>query len=159
MPIVTVRLPANILDQQSKDRLATGITDACAQAESIPDSPAHRIGIWILVDEVAEGCWFAGGGREALTAFIPVTVVVNPPEGVLDGARRKILLRGISSAVDAAVSDETRQAQTSVVMRDVSEGCWGIREEIVGLKQHATLWGYQHLQHLVAPAGKSPADP
>jgi len=84
-----------------------------------------------------------------LAAFVPVVILVYPPEGVLDEERRRVLVRGITAAVDAALSGETRQAQTSIVMLDVPEGCWGVRERILGLKQHATLWGYEHLQHLV----------
>lgn len=149
MPTICVRVPGQTFDQAAKDLLASGITDACARAESIPDDLARRIGIWVLIDEVAEGYWFAAGARDALAAFVPVVVQVYPPAGVLDADRREILVRGISSAVDAALSDEKRKAQTSVVILEVPEGHWGVREQIIGLKQHAALWGYEHLQHLV----------
>lgn len=99
MPTVCVRVPAETFDQGAKDLLASGITDACARAEGIPDDPARRIGSWVLIDEVAEGCWFAGGARDALAAFVPIVVQVYPPAGVLDADRREILVRGISSAV------------------------------------------------------------
>lgn len=152
MPTVCVRVPAETFDQGAKDLLASGITDACARAEGIPDDPARRIGIWVLIDEVAEGCWFVGGARDALAAFVPIVVQVYPPAGVLDADRREILVRGISSAVDAALSDEKRKAQTSVVILEVPEGHWGVREKIIGLKQHAALWGYEHLEHPVTGA-------
>ena len=153
MPTVSIRIPEGTLDQAARDRLAAGITRACAQAESIPDVPARRIGTWVLIDEVAEGRWFAGGGRDALAAFVPVIVEVHPPEGVLDDERRALLVREVSRAVDAALTNDTRQAQTSVVLLEVPEGHWGVREQIVGLKQHAKLWGYEHLQHIVMSEG------
>ncbi len=148
MPIVTVRLPAGILDPTTKDRLASGITEACAEAESIPDEPAHRVGTWVLIEEFPAEGWYVGGGRDALEAFIPVVVVVHPPEGVLDQARRLMMIRGISTAVDSALEAENRQAQTSTTILDVPEGHWGVREQQIGLKDHARLWGYQHLQDL-----------
>jgi len=42
--------------------------------------------------------------------------------------------------------------ETSVVILEVPEGHWGVREKIIGLKQHAALWGYEHLEHLVTGA-------
>ncbi len=148
MPTVTLRIPAELLDQDAKDRLAADITQACAEAESIPDEPARRIGTWVLIDEIPAGSWYAGGGRDALAAFIPAVAIVHPPEGVLDEARRGVMIRGISAAVDRAFADEGRQAQTSIMLLDVPEGHWGVREQVIGLKEHANLWGYAHLQHL-----------
>ena len=90
------------------------------------------------------------GSPDPLALFVPVAVCVNAPEGVLDEARRVSMIRGVSAAVDAALESEGRSAQTSITLLDVPEGHWGVRDRVVGLKDHAALWGYAHLQHLVS---------
>lgn len=58
---VGVRTPAGALDDERRAGLVREVTELVLQAEGSLNTPEHAARVWVILDEVAEGSWGAGG--------------------------------------------------------------------------------------------------
>lgn len=66
MPIVTIKVPAASLDAAQKAAMVRKVTDAVVEAEGIP---SVRRGTYVLIEEIPDGGWGAGGQAWTLDAL------------------------------------------------------------------------------------------
>ncbi|MBR1219817.1 hypothetical protein JQ557_17545 [Bradyrhizobium sp. U87765 SZCCT0131] len=151
MPNMIVKVPEGVFDETARAALGKGLHAAAKAVEGWGDDPRQEILTWVLVEEVKQGCFFAGGADQT-SRFIPVIVLLYPPAGVIDEAGRAEAVRRIHQAVtDAKPADDPRRVATSIMVRDVADGTWGASGEIWRLPDFARAAGYKHLRHLCAP--------
>jgi 4-oxalocrotonate tautomerase family enzyme len=62
MPLVHVTVPEGSLSPQRKQLMVEKITDATLEAEGLPNNEKTRMLTWVIINEVADGNWGAGGG-------------------------------------------------------------------------------------------------
>jgi len=58
---VGVRTPAGALDDPRRAGLVQEVTELVLRAEGSRNTPEHAARVWVILDEVAEGSWGAGG--------------------------------------------------------------------------------------------------
>lgn len=150
MPNIIVKIPAGSFDAAARARLVEGINAAAAQAEQIPDNPKQRMLCWVIVEEIAAGCWTCGG-VDLSAVLVPVLVQIHIPPGVLDDDARGQYVKGIYAALGAALPDEKRRIACSCIINEVADGNWGINGAIWHLPDFAEHAGFLHLQDLVKP--------
>jgi phenylpyruvate tautomerase PptA (4-oxalocrotonate tautomerase family) len=149
MPNIIVKAPKGVFDAAGRAAIAAGLTQAAKQVEQIGDEPRHAMQIWIAIEEIAEGCLFAGG-HDALKRIIPVFVQFYVPAGVVDGNARADAVRLVQAAIASAKpASDSRPVVTSVIVADVAEGTWGGNGALLSLRDLARAAGYKHLQHLI----------
>ncbi|CAN5865878.1 hypothetical protein BH11PSE1_BH11PSE1_11840 [soil metagenome] len=149
MPTIIAKVPQGVFDAPARARLARGLTAAAKAAEQGGDDPRHALVTWVLIDEVAPGGLFAGGG-EALERMIPVVVLFHYPQGVLDDPARALAVRLIQEAAAAAKpAADPRPVMTSAILTEVADGTWGATGVLWRLPDFAKAAGFKHLQHLV----------
>ena len=59
MPLVNIRVPEGSLSEEKKNRMIKLVTDAVVEAEGYGD--AVRPITWVIIEEVKDGNWGAGG--------------------------------------------------------------------------------------------------
>ena len=62
MPLVHVTVPEGSLSDARKQLMVEKITDATLEAEGLPNNERTRMLTWVIINEVKEGNWGAGGG-------------------------------------------------------------------------------------------------
>jgi 4-oxalocrotonate tautomerase len=62
MPLVHVTVPEGSLSAARKQLMVEKITAATLEAEGLPDNERTRMLTWVLINEVKDGNWGAGGG-------------------------------------------------------------------------------------------------
>jgi 4-oxalocrotonate tautomerase family enzyme len=62
MPLVHVTVPEGSLSEARKQLMVEKITAAALEAEGLPDTERSRMLTWVIINEVREGNWGAGGG-------------------------------------------------------------------------------------------------
>ncbi len=145
MPVITVKIPSDAFAGTHRAALMTGIVEAAAAAEQIPDEPMNRLFCMVSVEEATEGNWVSGS-IEMSRQTLPCLITAHVPAGVLDARSRSVFAELIHRAcVQALPENEKRNLITSLVIQDVSEGSWGINGAIWDLKQFAEAAGYTHL--------------
>jgi phenylpyruvate tautomerase PptA (4-oxalocrotonate tautomerase family) len=150
MPNVIIKLPEGVFDGEGRAKIARGVTAAAKVVEQFGDAPAQEFLTWIVIEEVKNGCFFAGG-LDPTANVIPVMVMFSPPAGVIEADSRAQLVKLIQDAIASAKSSsDSRPVITSVMITDVDDGHWGARGAIWRLPDLARAAGYKHLQHLVA---------
>ena len=58
---VGVRTAAGALDDDRRAGLVSEVTELVLRAEGSPNTPANADRVWVILDEVADGSWGAGG--------------------------------------------------------------------------------------------------
>ncbi|HEX8955616.1 MAG TPA: tautomerase [Burkholderiaceae bacterium] len=145
MPNILVRLPQGSLNEETKAQLAARIADAAAEAERIPADPLCRSLCWVLIEDIAPGCWTCGG-IDMTAKRLPVMLQIHIPAGVIDDPGREAYAAGIAAAVKSVFSDEPRSIAISSVFMEVPDGFWGVGEKIWRLDEFARRAGYRHLR-------------
>jgi 4-oxalocrotonate tautomerase family enzyme len=73
MPLVHVTVPEGSLSEARKQLMVEKVTAAALEAEGLPDNERTRMLTWVIINEVKDGNWGAGGGvvhlRDIGTAF------------------------------------------------------------------------------------------
>ena len=62
MPLVHVTVPEGSLSEARKQLMVEKVTAATLEAEGLPDNERTRMLTWVIINEVKEGNWGAGGG-------------------------------------------------------------------------------------------------
>ena len=62
MPLVHVTVPEGSLSEARKKLMVEKITEAALEAEGLPDNERTRTLTWVIINEVKDGNWGAGGG-------------------------------------------------------------------------------------------------
>lgn len=62
MPLVHVTVPQGSLSDARKQAMVEKITDATLEAEGLPNNERTRMLTWVIINEVVDGNWGAGGG-------------------------------------------------------------------------------------------------
>ena len=62
MPLVHVTVPEGTLSDARKQLMVEKITAAALEAEGLPDNDRSRMLTWVIINEVKDGNWGAGGG-------------------------------------------------------------------------------------------------
>jgi 4-oxalocrotonate tautomerase len=62
MPLVHVTVPEGSLSDARKKLMVEKITDAALEAEGLPNNERTRLLTWVIINEVKDGNWGAGGG-------------------------------------------------------------------------------------------------
>ena len=62
MPLVHVTVPEGSLSDARKQLMVRKITDATLEAEGLPNNEQTRRLTWVIINEVSDGNWGAGGG-------------------------------------------------------------------------------------------------
>jgi 4-oxalocrotonate tautomerase family enzyme len=62
MPLVHVTVPEGSLSDARKELMVEKITEAALEAEGLPNNERTRLLTWVIINEVKEGNWGAGGG-------------------------------------------------------------------------------------------------
>jgi 4-oxalocrotonate tautomerase family enzyme len=62
MPLVHVTVPEGSLSDARKQLMVEKVTAATLEAEGLPDNERTRMLTWVIINEVKEGNWGAGGG-------------------------------------------------------------------------------------------------
>jgi 4-oxalocrotonate tautomerase family enzyme len=62
MPLVHVTVPEGSLSDTRKQLMVEKITAATLEAEGLPDNDRTRMLTWVIINEVKDGNWGAGGG-------------------------------------------------------------------------------------------------
>lgn len=151
MPNIVVKVPEGAFDDAARAALGKGIHTAVKAVEGWGDDPRQEVLTWVLVEEVKQGCFFAGG-TDQTSRIIPVIVFLYPPAGVIDEAGRAEAVRRIHQVVAGAKPpNDPRRVATSIMVWDVTDGTWGANGELWRLTDFARAAGYKHLQHLCEP--------
>lgn len=149
MPNIHIRIPKGSFSGAYRADLVRRINDAAANAEQIPPEPHKRMLCWVLIDEVADGAWTCGG-IDMTAQLLPCVATVYVPAGVLNDATRAQYVQELHKAFkQSCAAENVRQVASSVVLREVNDGCWGANGSIWRLPQFAKAAGFAHLQHLV----------
>ncbi|ASL46281.1 hypothetical protein bAD24_III02710 [Burkholderia sp. AD24] len=146
MPNILVKLPQDAFPARHREMLVRRLNDAAAQAEQMPDDAGKRFLCWVVIDEVAPG-WWTCGGVDVTAHVLPCVVQIDVPAGVLDAAARGRYVSLVDDALRLAVPPtERRRLSTSVIVRDVPDGCWGANGVVWRLPDFAAAAGFAHLQ-------------
>jgi len=62
MPLVHVTVPEGSLSDARKKLMVEKITEAALEAEGLPNNERTRLLTWVIINEVKDGNWGAGGG-------------------------------------------------------------------------------------------------
>jgi 4-oxalocrotonate tautomerase len=62
MPLVHVTVPEGSLSETRKQLMVEKITEAALEAEGLPNNEQTRMLTWVIINEVKDGNWGAGGG-------------------------------------------------------------------------------------------------
>jgi 4-oxalocrotonate tautomerase family enzyme len=62
MPLVHVTVPEGSLSDARKKLMVEKITAATLEAEGLPNNDRTRMLTWVIINEVKDGNWGAGGG-------------------------------------------------------------------------------------------------
>ena len=62
MPLVHVTVPEGSLSEARKKLMVEKITEAALEVEGLPDNERTRTLTWVIINEVKDGNWGAGGG-------------------------------------------------------------------------------------------------
>jgi 4-oxalocrotonate tautomerase family enzyme len=62
MPLVHVTVPEGSLSDTRKQLMVEKVTAAALEAEGLPDNERTRMLTWVIINEVKDGNWGAGGG-------------------------------------------------------------------------------------------------
>jgi len=62
MPLVHVTVPEGSLSDARKQLMVEKVTAAALEAEGLPNNEKTRMLTWVIINEVKEGNWGAGGG-------------------------------------------------------------------------------------------------
>ena len=143
MPLISVKAPAGVLNDQSKAALSRNLVDVAVECEQIPDEPSKRALCVVMIEEGGAGNWTFGGN----VALVIATVTVA--KGVLDEQSRARFAELGHKAVAEALPGETRRISSSFLFNEIEDGMWGVNGRLWSLREHATASGYRHLQHLV----------
>jgi phenylpyruvate tautomerase PptA (4-oxalocrotonate tautomerase family) len=150
VPNIVVKVPQGAFDAAGCERLAKGITAVAKTVEQIGDDPRQELTAWVVIEEIRDGHFFAGG-RDAVSRVLPVIVFFHAPAGVIGEAGRVEAVRLVHAAVAAAKSDaDPRPVVTSVIVSEVADGTWGVNGVLWRCGDFAKAAGYKHLQHLAA---------
>lgn len=143
VPNIIAKVPEGAFDAAL---LARGLTAAAKTVEQIGDHPRQEFTIWVVIEEVKAGFFFAGGDSP-LSLALPAIVFVHLPAGVIDEAGRAEAVRLVQAAVAGAKSDaDPRPAMTSVIVSEVTDGTWGVNGALWRLGEFAKAAGYKHFQ-------------
>lgn len=149
MPLMRVTLTPGAFDDDGKQRLVTGLTEAACRAESVPDQPQHRMRALILLNELPPGGFYsAGAPADAAVAGVFIDWQVST--GVLDGARKARFAAELNEVASAAQTNGDRMVVTSCVIHEVPEGQWAQNGAIRRLPDIVPQAGFEHLTS-VAP--------
>lgn len=153
MPLMRVTLTPGAFDENGKERLVTGLTEAACRAESVPDQPLHRMRALVLLHELAPGGFYSAG-TQADAAVAGVFIDWQVSAGVLDGARKARFAAELQQAAESAARGNDRSGDkmvvTSCVIHEVPEGQWAQNGAIRRLPDIVPLAGFEHLTS-VAP--------
>ncbi len=148
MPLISVKAPAGVLNDQSKAALSRNLVDVAVECEQIPDEPSKRALCVVMIEEGGAGNWtFGGNDLSGIVASVIATVTVA--KGVLDEQSRARFAELGHKAVAEALPGETRRISSSFLFNEIEDGMWGVNGRLWSLREHATASGYRHLQHLV----------
>ncbi|MBQ8104654.1 MAG: hypothetical protein IJ127_17440 [Afipia sp.] len=148
MPLISVKAPAGVLNDQSKAALSRNLVDVAVECEQIPDEPSKRALCVVMIEEGGAGNWtFGGNDLSGIVALVIATVTVA--KGVLDEQSRARFAELGHKAVAEALPGETRRISSSFLFNEIEDGMWGVNGRLWSLREHATASGYRHLQHLV----------
>jgi phenylpyruvate tautomerase PptA (4-oxalocrotonate tautomerase family) len=149
MPNIVVRVPQGTFPSGQRAALIAGITRAAATAEQMPDDPAKQFVTWVVIEEIEAGAWGCGG-TDVTAKMLPCMLQVFVPAGVLDEPARARYAELLHAAIEACVpTKDKRMVVTSMIIGDVSDGCWAANGDIWRLPDMAQAAGFRHLQHLV----------
>jgi phenylpyruvate tautomerase PptA (4-oxalocrotonate tautomerase family) len=152
VPNIVVKVPEGAFDAAGCGRLAKGLTAAAKAVERIGNDPRQELTIWVVIEEVKAGHFFAGG-NDPVSRVLPVIVLFYAPAGVVDEAGRVVTVRLVQEAVAAAKSDaDPRPVMTSVIVSEVADGTWGVNGALWRIGEFRKAAGYTHLQHLASPS-------
>lgn len=144
MPLLTVLLTPGSYDDEARDRLARGLTEAAFQAESVPDEPGPRMRGIVLVQELARAHFYAAGEPADLLVR-GVFATLHASTGILDAARKAKLAAAVQAAAEAAAPDTTRPVVTSLVVAEVPEGQWLQNGKVARLPEITHVSRFTHL--------------
>jgi phenylpyruvate tautomerase PptA (4-oxalocrotonate tautomerase family) len=149
MPLMRVTLTPGAFDDDGKQRLVTGLTEAACRAESVPDQPQHRMRALILLNELPPGGFYsAGAPADAAVAGVFIDWQVST--GVLDGARKARFAAELNEVASAAQTNGDRMVVTSCVIHEVPEGQWAQNGAIRRLPDIVPIAGFEHLTSLAS---------
>jgi phenylpyruvate tautomerase PptA (4-oxalocrotonate tautomerase family) len=143
MPLMFVTLTPGSYDDPARDRLAAGLTEAAARAESLPDRPGPRSRALVCMQELPAGRFYSAG-VPADQSMCGVFMTVYVSAGVLDGRRKAELAAGIQAAAEQC-APEGRTALTSAVIVEVAEGQWAQSGRIMRLPDVVRAAQFEHL--------------
>ncbi|MCV7088599.1 tautomerase family protein [Mycobacterium interjectum] len=145
-----VTLTPGAFDENGKERLVTGLTEAACRAESVPDQPLHRTRALVLLHELSPGGFYSAG-VPANAAVAGVFIDWQVSAGVLDGARKARFAGELQQVAESAArGDGDKMVVTSCVIHEVPEGQWAQNGAIRRLPDIVPLAGFEHLTS-VAP--------
>jgi phenylpyruvate tautomerase PptA (4-oxalocrotonate tautomerase family) len=81
---VGVRTPQGALDSRRRAGLVAEATELVLRAEGTVPSPSDEFRVWVILDEVAEGCWGAEGRIWHLSDIVSYVADPGAPTGRLD---------------------------------------------------------------------------
>ncbi|WP_157901010.1 tautomerase family protein [Mycobacterium terramassiliense] len=149
-----VTLTPGAFDENGKERLVTGLTEAACRAESVPDQPLHRMRALVLLHELSPGGFYSAG-VPADAALAGVFIDWQVSAGVLDGARKAQFAGELQEVAESAARGDgdgsgDKTVVTSCVIHEVPEGQWAQIGAIRRLPDIVPLAGFEHLTS-VAP--------
>lgn len=149
MPIMTIKAPAGVLNAESKASLSRNLVAAAVECEQIPDDPKKHALCMVMIEEGTAGNWTFGGNdlSDMLVSFVGTVTVAK---GVFNEQSRARFVDLAHTAVVNALPGETRRITSSFLFNEVEDRMWGVSGKLWGLREHAAMSGYRHLQHLVA---------
>jgi 4-oxalocrotonate tautomerase family enzyme len=62
MPLIHVTVPEGSLSDARKQLMVEKVSAAALEAEGLPDNERTRMLTWVIINEVKDGNWGAGGG-------------------------------------------------------------------------------------------------
>lgn len=152
MPNITIKVPEDVFDAASRQKIAFELNKAAKLVEQIGDSPANEFFTWILFEDIKPGYLFAGGADPS-EMIIPVVVWMRYPEGVIEQTGREKAAKLIHDIIADAAPKNGRPVIASIAVEPVGDGAWAGRGGgILRLADFARAAGYKHLQHLVPGA-------
>lgn len=146
MPIMDVRCQAGGLDEATKAKLATRLTEVLIRMEGGADTRGGRAFAWVLFSELAHGDWWVGGVTDDSFVSPPgrFLVHVTIPEGYMNQAHKSEVHGWVNDAILAATGTTGKAdagASILVVIDEVPEGNWGCAGRSISLESIADSVG------------------
>jgi phenylpyruvate tautomerase PptA (4-oxalocrotonate tautomerase family) len=146
MPIMDVGYQAGGLDEATKAKLATLLTEVLIRMEGGADTHGGRAFAWVLFNELPRGDWWIGGATDERFVSPPgrFLVHVTIPEGYMNQGHKSEVHGWVSEAILTATGTTGEigaGGSILVVIDEVPEGNWGCAGRSISLESIADSVG------------------